>query len=184
VTVIAVAGRRIDGDAANPARFPLANVSAVQQRIEEQLAASGARALVSSAACGADLIALRAAGELRLTRRVVLPFDAARFRDSSVTDRPGDWGPVFDAVIADVRAKNELVTLSNPQAEDAAYAEANARILDEAMWLGAAQQAEVLAMLVWEGASRGDNDLTAAFGREAGRRGLRVIEVSTVVSTP
>jgi hypothetical protein len=179
-----MAGRRIDGDDAHTPRFPLANVPAVQQRLQEQLVASGARALVSSAACGADLIALRTAGELQLDRRVVLPFDSARFRDTSVTDRGGDWGPVFDTVIADVRSKNELVTLSGGQEDDAAYAAANVRILDEAVWLGAAQQAEVLAMLVWEGASRGDDDLTAAFGREAGRRGLRVIEISTIAPTP
>ena len=101
-----------------------------------------------------------------------------------MTDRAGDWGPVFDGVIADVRSKNELVTLSGGQADDTAYAAANVRILDEAVWLGAAQHAEVLAMLVWEGASRGDDDLTAAFGREAGRRGLRVIEISTIAPMP
>jgi hypothetical protein len=183
VSVIAIAGRRSDGDDASLPRFPLASIAAVEQRVHEALVSSGARAIVSSAACGADLIALRAAGQLRLNRRVVLPFDSAQFRASSVIDRPGDWGPVFDSVIADVRAKHELVTLSGERPDEAAYAAANVRILDEAVWLGAAEQADVLAMLVWEGASRGDDDLTAAFGREAERRGLRVIEISTAAPT-
>ena len=47
--------------------------------------------LVCSAACGADLIALQAAGRVSLRRRIVLPFEPSRFRDSSVVDRPGDW---------------------------------------------------------------------------------------------
>ncbi len=107
--VIALAGRRIDPpDIANPA-FPLANVDAVRIRLREFFQAQSAAALVCSAACGADLLALDVAGTLGIRRRVVLPFAAERFRETSVTDRPGDWGSIFDRVIADARSRSEPV---------------------------------------------------------------------------
>ena len=43
-------------------------------------------------------------------RQVVLPFDRTAFRASSVTDRPGNWGPRFDAVVAAV-ATGDLIEL-------------------------------------------------------------------------
>jgi hypothetical protein len=71
-------------------RFPLENAPVVRSRVRAFLNDRGASMLVSSAACGADFISLNAAGELGLGRRIVLPFDAPRFREVSVTDRPGD----------------------------------------------------------------------------------------------
>ena len=70
--IIALAGRRIDRKRAAQRVFPLENVAAVQQRVEDTLRRSGATTLVSSAACGADLVALEAAGALGIRRRVVL----------------------------------------------------------------------------------------------------------------
>src|ERR671936_863361 len=97
--IIALAGRRIDAASASPARFPGENIGMVAEALQRLFRTEGATAVVSSAACGADLIALREAGALKLRRRVVLPFAAASFRGSSVTDRPGEWGPLFDAIV-------------------------------------------------------------------------------------
>src|SRR5947209_320182 len=94
--VIALAGRRIDAPNAETPRFPLENREKVGNRIRDFLAEHGATALVCSAACGADLLALEAAEELGLRRRILLPFAPDRFRATSVTDRPGEWGPLFD----------------------------------------------------------------------------------------
>ncbi len=59
--VIALAGRRIDAaDAAMP-RFPLENIPLVRKRLADLLVQERAVALVCSAACGADLIALEEA---------------------------------------------------------------------------------------------------------------------------
>ena len=97
--VIALVGRRIDPpDLAFPV-FPYTAVQRVRKRIHDLLKDSDAKALVCSAACGANLIALEAAGELGIRRRIVLPFEPARFRETSVIDRPGDWGPAFDRII-------------------------------------------------------------------------------------
>ena len=110
-TVIALAGRRIDAAGAGSIRFPLEAVPLVRQRVGDLLRQEGARALVCSAACGADLIALEEAGRLGMRRRVVLPFAPAQFRNTSVIDRPGHWGPLFDRVIEDVRSAGDLVVL-------------------------------------------------------------------------
>jgi hypothetical protein len=50
-------------------------------------------------------------------RRVILPFERRRFRETSVTDRPGDWGPLYDQVIG---SGGDLVILRN-EPDDEAY---------------------------------------------------------------
>lgn len=177
-TVAALAGRRVDAVDSDTPRFPAANVPLVQQRIKAALEGERVTALVCSAACGADLLALAAAGDLGIRRRGILPFELERFRNTSVTDRPGDWGPQFDRMVDDLRVTDDLVVL-NEQGETEGYAAANNRILDEAQSLAAEQGADVVAVLVWEGTAREGNDLTDAFGRQARRRGFRVLEVLT-----
>jgi len=176
--IIALAGRRVDAPDAKDARFPLQNVAQVRERVSKLLKTDVA-AVVSSAACGADLIAQSEAGTLGLRRRVVLPFARQRFRETSVVDRPGDWGPVYDRVIDEVAAAGDLVVLP-PGPDDQAYAAANHAILEEALALARTLHQPVKAILVWDGASRGDNDLTEAFGTEARKRGLAVTDVPTL----
>lgn len=178
--VIALAGRRIDAAGATPARFPPKNVSLVEQRLRRLLQRETATAVVSSAACGADLVAQKIAGTRGLRRRVVLPFDRARFRDTSVTDRGGGWGPVYDRLLQELDARGDVVTLATSGEDTAAYEAVNLAILDQAAAMGAEAGGDVLAVMVWEGASRGPGDLTAAFGEEARRRGLRVEQVLTL----
>ena len=72
--VIALTGRQIDAPETDPPRFPLENIPMVRQRLVDMLAAERADALVCSAACGADLIALEEAERLGIRRCVVLPF--------------------------------------------------------------------------------------------------------------
>jgi len=177
--VAALAGRRIDAaDAASP-RFPLANVERVRERLQTLLRAEGSAALACSAACGADLIALDVAGTLGLRRRVVLPFRPEPFRETSVTDRPGDWGGLFDRIIGAVAATGDVVILGLDEGDDATYAAANDAILNEAEGLAGGDPSEVVAVVVWEGASRGEGDLTEAFATAARARGHPVREVLT-----
>jgi hypothetical protein len=177
--IIALAGRRVDAAGAKQPRFPLQNVDMVRTRVRAMLEAQGAKAVVSSAACGADLIALTEAGLLGLRRRVVLPFERKRFRDTSVTDRPGDWGPVYDQVLDEVESAGDLV-LMRKTTDDEAYSAANRAILDAAASLANQLHDPVGAALVWDGNSRGDHDITEEFGIEAHRRGLPVVEVKTI----
>lgn len=178
--IVALAGRRIDApDAANPV-FPVASVDRVRESIRRLLEDEGATALVSSAACGADLLALEAAGWLGIRRRVVLPFEPGRFRETSVMDRPGDWGPLFDKVIAEVSAKGDLVNLKLDSKDDESYVQANRAILHEALNLAGSSHDRVSAVLVWNGVSRGESDITSAFGEAARSLGWKVLEVSTL----
>jgi len=175
--VVALSGRRID--APNDARpaFPLGNIDVVRQRILLALRELNVTILVCSAACGADLLALESAEALGARRRIVLPFDAWVFRETSVVDRPGNWGQMFDRSVRKAAASNDLVNLQLSQ-EDESYARTNAFILEESMKLAAG--ARVTAMLVWDGLSKGQRDYTEWLGKAARAQQLDVIDVSTV----
>ena len=169
--VIALAGRRIDAPDAETPRFPAANEAAVRAKIESLFTGNDVQVLVSSAACGADLIAQETAMQLGVPRRIVLPFSIAEFREASVTDRPGNWGPRFDRVIHNAH----VVLLGFEPDDDEAYRQTNIAILEEAASLG-----ESTALIVWDGQSRGASDYTAHFRSEAEFRGMPVIEVRTI----
>ena len=176
--IIALSGRRVDALQAEPPRFPLQNVDRVKDEVRRLLQDKQATALVSSAACGADLIALSEAGSLGLRRKVVLPFERARFRETSVVDRPGDWGALYDQVIDEVEGKGDLLVLGKSESDDP-YGATNKVILDEAIALAGQTQEKVGVLLIWEGASRGKEDFTESFGTEARKSGLNVFEVLT-----
>lgn len=179
--VIALAGRRVDATNTAPPRFPLSNVPLVRSRLADLLVQERALALVSSAACGVDLLALEEAERLGVQRRIVLPFPPERFRDTSVVDRPGDWGPLFDRIVAAVRAACDLVVLEADAAgDDAAYAAANAAIIAEAESLAEEGKYRTVAVLVWEGAARAQGDATGGFQSLAAAAGFAERTVLTV----
>src|SRR5689334_24898766 len=87
--IVALAGRLIDVPGSAEARFPAANVPRVQRDLHTLLAKLNPAAIVCSAACGADLIALEAAARLGVAPHVVLPFGVERFLRTSVDRCPG-----------------------------------------------------------------------------------------------
>lgn len=178
--IIAVAGRRIDAADAETPRFPPENVALVERRLDELFEREGATALVSSAACGADLVALTVAGRRGMRRRVVLPFGREKFREISVTDRPGDWGPVYDRVLDELDRTGDVVTLEGRADGDDAYLAVNEHVLRQAEALARESNAEAMALLVWEGLPRSADDVTAAFGHEARKHRWRVEQVRTL----
>ncbi|HET7538243.1 MAG TPA: hypothetical protein VFK05_00175 [Polyangiaceae bacterium] len=173
--VVALAGRRIDAEGAEERRFPLENVASVKARLRLAFADAKVRALVCSAACGVDLVALEAAGELGIRRRIVLPTNRAAFRASSVVDRPGAWGELFDRVVAEVAAKQDLVTLELGTGDES-YRAANRAILAAAGKLADLPE----AWIVWNGSPRDPSDITLHFANEARAQGLSVREFLTV----
>ncbi|MFS8980783.1 hypothetical protein PO002_41325 [Cupriavidus necator] len=178
--VVALAGRRIDAAGAPHACFPLANVELVARRIRRALRRSHAVALVCSAACGADLVALDVAAELGLRRRIVLPFDAQRFSETSVRDRPGDWMPAFVRHLDACAREGGLTTLPGTGDDERDYQAANEAILDEAQALARRDHASplpVLAFAVWDRRPRPEGDATAAFLRLAMLRDFGVLTV-------
>ncbi len=185
--IVTLAGRRIDAHNAKTARFPLGSSTMVRTRIYNLLAEQKATTLVSSAACGADLLALDVAGELGIRRRVILPFEAERFRTISVIDRPGEWGVLFDRVISEVQAQKDLVFLHEKRAGGIKFIHTNASILDEAISLARSKSLQgykttpdkVIAVIVWEGKSYGEDDITVDFAKEASARSIPILEITT-----
>jgi hypothetical protein len=158
--VTALAGRRIDASDAKVARFPLSEVPRVRRELRELFIREEIEMLVCAAACGADLIALEQASELGIRCRIVLPFAVDEFRRSSVVDRPGEWGPLFDAVVESATLRNDLVLGHHVENMHAAFTLANERILQEASLQTGRQ---LMAIVVWDGVSRGTDDVTAHF---------------------
>lgn len=178
--IAALAGRRIDAPDAETARFPPEAVPTARTALQTLFETEGVTALVCAGACGADLVALDVAGALGIRRRLVLPTAPAAFRAASVTDRPDplhDWGALFDRVVAEVEAQGDLVVLG-AEAGGAGYEAATDALLAEAERLGDGETP--LAVVVWEGSSRGPGDYTALFVEEARARGWPVTEVRTV----
>jgi hypothetical protein len=181
--IIALAGRRIDAYNVDCSRFPSRNVPIVRERLAKLFAQENAVALVSSAACGSDLIGLEEAERLHIPCRIVLPFSREKFRAASVVDRPGVWGSSFDYLVDLAEDKGDLVILEGGGSEaDAAYAAANKLILHEAMMLAQAMPGaphRLVAVIVWEGHSRPDNDLTDDFRTAAIEAGFTLHVVLT-----
>ena len=186
--VVALGGRRIDPEPTLTPRFPFDQVDRVGTEITDQLRRSHAVALVCSAACGADLIALETAQKMELRTRIILPFSAARFRETSVVDRPRPefWGEMFDRVASVARAHGDLVELDIAEG-DGAYSAANAVVIDEARKLagvnghgGSRGSLSLIALVVWEGASRGADDNTNKFVALAQHSGFRIEQVLTL----
>ena len=177
--VAALAGRRIDAPGASVVRFPLAQRDRVRARLLATLRDRRVRVLVTAAACGVDLLGLDAAAEIGAARHVVLPFDRARFRRTSVVDRPGDWGPLFDVIVRDVEAAGWLTELSLDAEDAGAFLATNVAMLDHAAELARALGLPLVAVVAWDGTPRDGSDVTLAFRDEARRRGLEVVELST-----
>ena len=187
-TVVALGGRRIDAEPTPTPRFPFDQVDRVGMEIADQLRRTQAVALVCSAACGADLIALETAQKMGLPTRIILPFSAARFRKTSVVDRPRPkfWGSMFDRVTSAARADGNLVELDAPEADDA-YSMTNGVIIREAKKLAGIKGRErsvgslrLIALVIWDGASRGPDDNTNKFVKLARESRFRIEQVLTL----
>ena len=166
---------RIDAPGAEPPRFPPTNVTAVQERLHRLLVEQQAQTVICSAACGADLLALEAAGALGIRRR-----NRAALRAGSLPGnlcRGSAWrlGERFDRILDAVEATGDLVVLGYAEAEEAAYLATNRTILGAGHHPCRAGAASCRCWaVVWDGACRGEDDVTAAFLEEAQRLGLTV----------
>lgn len=162
-TVAVLGGRRIDAPDASEPRLPQAAEGPVRDAIRGLLAREDVDLLVTSAACGADLLGLQAAEELGVRVRIVLPFDVERFRQQSVTDRGGRWGSIYDDLVGRAAARGDLIVREHPEGVDA-FAANNREVLREADAAGAGRG---IAILVWDGEASGPEDATADLARRA-----------------
>jgi hypothetical protein len=192
--IVALVGRRLDDKDASMRRFPEANEELVRARIREMLEQQLPSVLVTSAASGADLIGLEEAGAKRVRRRVVLPLEAGYFRATSVANQGEKWGARFDAVRLGLESSGDFfvapaATENEPDQE--AYLRVVRTLLDESLSLARQELADegavdispasrVVAVVIWDGVSHGDDDASAAFIAEAQARGIAVQEISTL----
>ena len=192
--VVVLVGRRIDATDAERPRFPLNGVEGVAGELRACFRELGTRVLVTSAANGADLIALRVARALELRTRIVLPCSVPEFRECSVIDRPGDWGSLFDESIADAAARNDLIVIEAENGTHASFVAANSRMIDEARRLATAPGVDgpnshdstpdnLVGIVVWDGISRGSDDITASFVEQLNEQHIPIRHVSTLAST-
>ena len=172
--IAGLAGRRIDAVDADPVRFPETREDVVANRIAATLKERDVTTLVCAAACGSDLLALEAAQREGIATRIVLPYEAATFRRSSVVDRGAAWGAVFDRLIGDAQAHDALRILGLDVDDERVYEKTNDGILDEALTLAGSDPARVIALAVWDGEIEGRTDYTANFTAAARTRGITV----------
>lgn len=185
--IVAVAGRRIDAPGAQPPRFPLARRQQTARNIAKALDRLQTTTVVCAAACGADLLTLQAARARGLRRRIILPYRAEWFLVDSVTDRPGRWKSLYWSLIEEARACEDLVTLDFPRGSDEAFRSANEMIISETLRLArqASRRKPAAALgglIVWEGAPRGPDDVTANLKERLEQAGAR-IEVALTLPT-
>jgi hypothetical protein len=177
--IVALAGRRIDALDAEEKRFPLEMEEVVYSRIREFFHKNNVEILVSSAACGADLLAQKAARELGIERHIILPFGREKFRETSVTDRPGDWGKLFDEVCDEAEREGNLTVLEGfEDDEENAYSAVTTEIIKRAKSLQSKDE-KVLAVAVWEGEAKDETDETASFIEQAKAQNIAVKEIPT-----
>lgn len=164
MTVVVVAGRRVDAPGASSPQFPLSSVPVVAAALADFLEQVQVTTLVSSGACGVDLLAIQAATRLGARTRLVLPFSAEQFKTTSVTDRPGDWEVLFDAAVHRAAQMDDLVVLDLPDIEQS-FLDANQHLIDEAHH--AAGGDAPYGIVVWNGARPDGVDVTADLARRA-----------------
>lgn len=176
--IFALAGRRIDAPDAEEKRFPLDMQEIVYDRIRDLFHKHNVRILVSSAACGADLLAHKAAQELGIEQHIILPFEREKFRRTSVTDRPGNWGKLFDEICDEAEREGNVIVLEDRQDDAAAYRAVTDKILEFAEDLQKENEI-ITAVIVWDGKAKNEDDETVAFAKKAQQRNMRVEEILT-----
>jgi hypothetical protein len=115
------------------------------------------------------------AGELNVERIVLLPSQPDTFRKTSVVDRPGDWGSRFDKLATEVR----MEVVASGGGEES-YLDTNLKLLDRAEAVAKQRNTRAIALIVWNGRSRGPDDVTEHFLKNARARNLRILELSTL----
>lgn len=176
--IAVLAGRRIDGSGQSSERFPQRMTSIVSQRLESKFKEYQVGLLVCSAACGADLVALEIAIRRGIDFKIVLPYAADKFRRTSVIDRPGEWGEIFDKVVYYADKRGNLINLNLGSEGEKAFSLTTHSLFDTAHSLMSGLPP--FAFVVWEGRPRSGPDATAEFKKIAEDRHLEIIQVLTV----
>ncbi|RWO49213.1 hypothetical protein [Mesorhizobium sp.] len=152
----------------------MSEIARVRTEIAAALKRMGVDLLVGSAACGTDILGLQAAEAAGVKTRIVLPFEVERFRQNSVTDRPGDWAPEYDRLVANAAKRGDLDIVDTSNAEDP-YLANNLAVMAK---VDAARPKRGVGIFVWNGIPKGPNDATANLQRLAKQAGFELVDIS------
>jgi len=108
---------------------------------------------------------------MHIPRYVLLPAQPEQFRKTSVTDRPGDWGTLYDKVLK--TAKIEVLNVPDNQE---GYLETNLKLLDKAEALAREYHTSTKALVIRNETLRGPDDVTGHFLTQARLRKMPVPE--------
>lgn len=177
--ILVLAGRRIDAEHAEYKRFPLSAAPRVKTQLKEFFEENHISHLVSSGACGADLLGQEIADELNIDRTIILPFDPAVFKTTSVTDRPGEWGTLYDRLV-NMPVQNLIVLKLDPR-DPHAYEQTTLEMLNTAEEISSRYNKQaVVVLIVWEGRAKDSDDVTSGLLLEAKKRSLETREINTL----
>jgi len=181
--VAAVAGRRPDPSDAQEIVFPPESISRVRTEIRALYIERRVGMVVSSAAAGADLLALDVAGSLGLRRVIVLPFAIEEFLRTSVADRPGDWVNLFKQAVSDLAPRGDVRVIGGSSGQaGAAYLAATLEIIRLAARAARAEHSSPpIGVVIWDGVTRNRGDLTAEFRSLAVEHRFAIVDVMTKV---
>lgn len=173
-----VTGRRVDTIGSDLERFPLRCIPLVKSEIANILSNQSVEMIVSSGACGVDLLALEAAMDAGIRFHLVLPFDCQTFRATSVVDRPGNWGSIFDDALQIAKNDDLLTILNLPSGHDSTYTTTNDYVLDIVSSAGVFSNK--LVIVGWEGNPKlSGPDVTDHLRRKAILSGYQQTVVNT-----
>ena len=186
--IVILAGRRIDAEDADARRFPADQIKRVREEIKLFFVENNPHWLVCSGACGADLIALDVTVELNMPAKMILPFDADTFRSTSVTDRKGNWGILFDSIHDELNEKENVIILNFTKDDKDAYEKTNVAILKTADALFEVNgkqniytvSEKKVALIIWEGTPKDSNDTTDHFRKLAIESGYTIREINSL----
>jgi hypothetical protein len=115
---------------------------------------------------------------------MILPFDAHTFRSTSVTDREGNWGILFDSIHDELNKKGNVIILNLTKDDKDAYEKTNVAIIKTADALfkdreifDTASEKKV-ALIIWEGTPKNSNDTTNHFKQLATKSGYTIEEIN------
>ena len=150
----------------------------LERRLERFLDVLRPRVVVSAAAAGADLIVLeQALATEGVVVHVVLPFNASRFRETSVADRGPAWTDRYDRVLSALRTDDgdKLIEFSEAPG-DAGYRAGNRHLIDHALRI-ADHEDGVLALAVRPHPDAAAPSMTDDFATAARLRGVTTIDI-------
>lgn len=175
---VAVLGGRRLASAGGASGSWTAELDRISSELKALLVDEQVTLLVCAAAAGADLLGLAVAAELGIRCHVILPYEPDVFCQRSVADQGEYWSSLFEKLIPIIAERGDLTVLDlSLEDEVGAYCETNRVLIDDL--LAKAAVAEAIAILVWEGKSRGDGDFTGFLQSLARNAGIRECTILT-----